>query len=260
MLRVGLTGGVGSGKSSVALVWAAAGVPVLEADAIGRTLMQPGRSVYSAIVEAFGPGVVLPDGQLDRAALAREAFAGGRIDELNAIVHPGVIAAQEQELAQIAAEGAHPIAVVESALIFEASGAEASGAEASGARTSGPEPSGAAQAHETRPAGYTTRATVPGWRERFDKLVLVTAPESVRIERFVTRMAGTGAEEAQRQALRDDARRRIAAQLPDAWKRTQCDYVLENDRTLVLLRREALRVLAALRRDAEAQPPQANRL
>lgn len=218
MLRVGLTGGVGSGKSAVALVWAEAGVPVLSADELGRALMQPGEPVYTQIADTFGPEVVRADGELDRAALARIAFSEGRVAELNRIVHPAVIAAQQRALAALAAAGEHRLAVVESALIFEAS-----------------EGGGAA----------------PGWRERFGKLVLVAAPRAVRVERFVLRVGGADAGEAERARLREDARRRMAAQLPDEWKRPRSDYVIENDRTLVLLRREALRVLAGLRRDAE---------
>ena len=233
MLRIGLTGGLGSGKSAVALVWASAGVPVLEADALGRELMQPGEPVYRAIVEAFGAHVVQADGQLNRAALAREAFQHSRREELNAIVHPAVIAAQDVELYRLEARGEDSLAVVESALIFESSlWWTGEGLANSGFRSAKP--------------------SVPGWHERFDKLVLVAAPEAVRIERFVARAGGSDVGEIEQQRLRDDARRRIAAQLPDRWKRPRCDYVIENDRTLVLLRREALRVLAALRRDAEA--------
>ncbi len=216
MLRVGLTGGLGSGKSAVALVWAAEGVPVLHADELGRALMRPGEVVHTAILEHFGPAVTLPSGELDRVALAREAFENSRLSELNSLVHPAVISAQERALQTLAAAG-HPLAAVESALIFEASGEHA-----------------------------------PGWRERFDKLVLVSAPESTRIERFVTRAAAPDASEAERHRLREDARRRIAAQMSDSAKRPFCDYILENNRSLVLLRREALRALAALRRDAEA--------
>ena len=223
MLKVGLTGGLGSGKSAVAMVWAAAGVPVLQADALGRELMQPGQAVYAAIVEAFGPHVVAGDGQLDRAALAREAFEGGALQRLNAIVHPAVIAAQAAEFHRLAATGQHPVAAVESALIFEASGD--------------------AQQPGTPP-------TVPGWRQRFDVLVLVAAPGATRIERFIARVGGPGASPHTQAELRQDARRRMAAQLPEPWKRERCDYVIENDRTLVLLRREALRVLAALRERA----------
>ncbi|RRA48333.1 dephospho-CoA kinase [Acidipila sp. EB88] len=236
MLRVGLTGGVGSGKSAVALVWAEAGVPVLEADALGRTLMQPGEPVFAAIVETFGPGVVDAEGRLDRAALARAAFDGGGLLQLNRIVHPAVIAAQEQALRRLESEGEHRLAVVESALIFEASG----GLEA-------PTPAGA-PADGVASAG---EATVPGWRERFGRLVLVAAPEAMRVERFALRVGGPEAGPARREQLREDARRRMRAQIPESRKRALCDYVIENDRTLVLLRREALRVLAALRQDAE---------
>ena len=234
MLRVGLTGGIGSGKSAVALVWAAAGVPVMEADALGRALMQPGEPVHAAIVEAFGPGVVRGDGQFDRAALAREAFTGGRLAELNALVHPAVIAAQEREFERLAEGGEHLLAAVESALIFEASGEMPGNTGQNGAD----EPDAGVQPH------------MEGWRTRFDKLVLVAAPEDVRVERFVTRVGGAGASDAEKTRLREDAHRRMAAQLPDSWKRLRCDYVIENDRTLVLLRREALRVLEALLKDA----------
>jgi dephospho-CoA kinase len=236
MLRVGLTGGIGSGKSAVARLWAEEGVPVLEADALGRALMQPGEAVYAAIVEQFGTGVVAPDSRLDRAALAREAFAGGGLAALNAIVHPAVIAAQQTEFGRLEAIGLHPLAVVESALIFEASGGdpgEVSG-EASGRPSIQP----------------SIQPSVPVWRDRFDKIVLVAAPEAVRIERYVLRAGGPDATPEEKARLRADARRRLAAQLPEDWKRSRCDYILENNRTLVLLRRRALEVLRDLRRDA----------
>ena len=229
MLRVGLTGGLGSGKSAVALVWADAGVPVIDADALGRALMEPGQAVHAAIVAAFGPGVVSADGALDRAELAREAFGGNRLAELNRIVHPGVIEAQQQQLARLAGEGRHPLAVVESALIFEAS-------EASQA------PTGASARQEP---------TAPGWRTRFDCIVLVTAPLEVRVERYIARVAGPDPSNEAKERLRSDALRRIAAQLPEEWKRERSDYVIENSRTLVLLRREALALLGKLKEQAE---------
>ncbi len=251
MLRVGLTGGLGSGKSAVALVWAEAGVPVLNSDALGRAMMQAGEPVYAAIVERFGPSVVGPDGELDRAALAREAFAGGRLAELNALVHPAVIEAQERELRRLAQEGRDRLAVVESALIFEASSGEPSLGDASPARSASEIPT--ATASERFP-GQSTGPTAPGWRDRFDVIVLVAAPEPVRVERFVTRAGGRDATESERDRLREDARRRIAAQLPESWKRRHADYVIDNNRTLVLLRREALRLLAALRERAGRAP------
>ena len=94
MLRVGLTGGLGSGKSTVAAMLRELGAQVIEADVLGRTLMEPGQPVFAAIVERFGPEVVGPDGRLNRAHLADLAFRHSHLQELNAIVHPPVIAAR----------------------------------------------------------------------------------------------------------------------------------------------------------------------
>src|SRR5271163_2487116 len=94
MLRVGLTGGLGSGQSTAARLFAALGAHVLQSDAIGRELMEPGQPLYDGMIAHFGPGVVRPDGTLDRATLARIAFTEGRVEELNAIAHPLVIARQ----------------------------------------------------------------------------------------------------------------------------------------------------------------------
>ena len=119
MLRVGLTGGLGSGKSTVAGMLCGLGARVIEADALGRTLMEPGQGVYTAIVRAFGPEVVGADGQLKRGRLAELAFQGGRLNELNALVHPAVIGAQQEWMNQVFAADPAAVAVVESALIFE---------------------------------------------------------------------------------------------------------------------------------------------
>ena len=88
------------------------------------------------------------------------------------------------------------------------------------------------------------------WRERFDKLVLVTAPDWLRAARYAARIAPEPG--GDRPRLEEEARRRMAAQMPDEAKRNQCDFAIENTRTLVLLRREALAVLSALRKDADA--------
>jgi len=75
MLRVGLTGGLGSGKTTVAAIFRSLGAQVMEADAVGRAMMQPGEAVYGEIVKAFGCTVVRADGTLDRRKLATIAFA-----------------------------------------------------------------------------------------------------------------------------------------------------------------------------------------
>src|ERR1035437_7108249 len=117
MLRVGLTGGLGSGKSTVAEILRSLGAEVIEADELGRALMEPGQAVFSSIVEHFGAEVVAPDGRRNRARLAELAFNGGRLQELNAIVHPAVIAAEERWMEQVFARNRAAVAVVESALI-----------------------------------------------------------------------------------------------------------------------------------------------
>lgn len=93
MILVGLTGGIGSGKSTVAALLAARGATVIDADAVTRELQAPGQPVLASIAARFGPIVVAPDGSLDRQALADLVFApdgAEALADLNAIVHPAV--------------------------------------------------------------------------------------------------------------------------------------------------------------------------
>jgi dephospho-CoA kinase len=91
VLLVGLTGGIGSGKSSVSTLLAERGAVVIDADAITRELQEPGTAVFQAMVDRFGPGIVAPDGSLDRPAVADVVFAdAAALADLNAIVHPAV--------------------------------------------------------------------------------------------------------------------------------------------------------------------------
>jgi dephospho-CoA kinase len=91
VILVGLTGGIGSGKSTVSSLLAARGAVIVDADAVTRELQRPGQPVLTAIVERFGQGVLLPDGELDRPALAAMVFSDAEaLKELNAIVHPAV--------------------------------------------------------------------------------------------------------------------------------------------------------------------------
>ena len=209
MLRVGLTGGLGSGKSTVARLFAAHGAHVLKSDTIGRELMEPGQAVYAAIVDHFGSGVVQPDGRLDRVALAKIAFDDGRVEELNAIVHPAVIARQAELSEAIFQKDRRAIVMVESALIFETKYGETKHGET-----------------KYRGSQGTERAR---WHNRFDRIILVTAPEEVKIARFVARSAAGEAITAERQEkLEAEARLRLAQQIPDEQKSALCDYVLTN--------------------------------
>jgi len=176
MLRVGLTGELGSGKSTVAAMLAQHGAIVLSSDEMGRAMMQPGQPAFDQIVDRFGPGIVNTDGTLNRHALAKLAFdpQHPRIEELNAIIHPAVIAAQAEKISEISHTNPHAIVVIESALIFS-----------------------------------TKHAPGRGWRDRFDCILLVTAPDEMKIERFIQRTTPAATDPAQ---LREEARRRLEAQ------------------------------------------------
>jgi len=160
--------------------------------------MQPGEPVYAAIVAHFGAGVVSSDGTLDRSALARIAFGNGgkdagRLEELNAIVHPAVIARQNKLMDEVAARDANAVAIVESALIFE-----------------------------TKFGG--------GYHKRFDRIIFVKTMEELRIARFVARAAGgKSLSDEERQALQTEAQRRIARQTETERNAVHCNYVLTNN-------------------------------
>jgi dephospho-CoA kinase len=200
MLRVGLTGELGSGKSTVARMLAAHGAVVLSSDEMGRAMMQPGQPVFDQIVQRFGPTVLNDDGTLNRRTLAKLAFdpQNPRIEELNTIIHPAVIIAQAEKVAEIGGTQPHAIVVVESALIFS-----------------------------------TRHMPWGSWRSRFDCIVLVTAPDDVKIGRFIQRIA-PGSDDVQ---LRDDARRRLEAQRATIPDDIRC-YTLENDRSMTDLQQE----------------------
>lgn len=106
MLRIGLTGGIGSGKSTVSALLARRGAVIIDSDRIAREVVEPGTPGLAAVVEAFGPQVLTADGALDRPALAAVVFADpGARRTLDAIVHP-LVRARAEELAAAAPAGA----------------------------------------------------------------------------------------------------------------------------------------------------------
>lgn len=118
MLKVGLTGGVACGKTTIGEMLARLGAHVIKADEIAHQLMSPGEEVYDRVVAAFGRDILNEDGTINRPRLADRAFPD-RIEELNAIVHPAVIAAQEQWMEQQFRRDPEAVAIVEAALILE---------------------------------------------------------------------------------------------------------------------------------------------
>jgi dephospho-CoA kinase len=122
VLVIGLTGGIGSGKSTVSALLAAKGAVVVDADAIVREVQQPGTPVFAAMVERFGPGIVAADGSLDRAAVADLVFGDANaLADLNAIVHPAVGAEIARRMEALAAT--HEVVVLDVPLLVESKNA-----------------------------------------------------------------------------------------------------------------------------------------
>ena len=214
MLKVGLTGGIASGKSVVGEMFAALGAHIIQADEISRQLMEPGEEVYREVVRHFGSGILNPDGSVNRSRLAESAFgtsagiAGtkpARVQELNQIVHPAVIRRQQEWMEQVAQRDPRAVAIVEAALILEA-----------------------------------------GMAESLDRLVVVTCRAEQRVERWATRL------NVDKEAARREVARRMAAQLPEEEKIEAADYVIDNSGTLRETRRQVEEVYAALKKEAES--------
>ena len=176
MVLVGLTGGIGAGKSTVAELLVDRGAVLVDADLIAREIVEPGRPALAALVERFGDGILQPDGALDRQALADLAFASddGR-QALNAVTWPAI---QDEVQHRIDAAPHDAVVVLGAALLLESS---------------------------------------VGRSRTYDQVVVVEAPLDDRLDRLEARGL-----------RRDDAARRIAAQMSDADRREHATWVLDN--------------------------------
>ena len=167
MLRLGLTGGIASGKSAVAAMLREMGFAVLDADSLAHKLIEPGQPAYADVLREFGPAVAASDGHIDRTKLGAIVFADrARLDRLNAIVHPRVSEAIFRQFEEWERNGVRDAAFVEAALLIEA-----------------------------------------GYPKHLNGLVVAWCTPQQQLERLLAR----GLSE-------DDARRRIAAQMPVAEK------------------------------------------
>jgi len=213
MLKVGLTGGIASGKSAVGEMLVGLGAHLVQADRIAHSLMQPGEAVYNEVVRHFGREILNPDLSVNRAKLAELAFGAAagnegqrasRIAELNRIVHPVVIRSQDEWMAEMGRQNPHAVAIVEAALILEA-----------------------------------------GAAEHFDRLIVVTCSAEQRVARFAAR------QKIDVEAARKEVVRRMAAQLPDEEKIKAADWVIDNSGTLDHTREQTGVVWERLRAEAE---------
>lgn len=211
MLKVGLTGGIASGKSVVGEMLVAKGGYLVQADRIAHSLMSPGEPVYNEVVRHFGRDILNRDGSVNRAKLAEAAFgppAAGKtvppIEELNRIVHPAVIRSQNEWMNAIGMQHPQGVAIVEAALILEA-----------------------------------------GAEDHFDRLVVVTCNPEQRAVRFAAR------QKTDLESARKEVARRMAAQLPDEEKIKAADFVIDNSGTLESTREQTGRVWQQLKQEAE---------
>ena len=116
---IGLTGGIASGKSTVAARLRERGVPVIDADQVAREVVEPGEPALDSLRQTFGDGIIQPDGALDRKALGAIVFADPqKLMVLNAITHPAIMARVGQRLVELRREG-HRWVVYEAALVIE---------------------------------------------------------------------------------------------------------------------------------------------
>lgn len=180
MMHVGMTGGIGSGKTTVARVFRTLGVPVFEADAEGRKLLDNDAAVQAAVTERFGKQV-MPNGKVDRKALASIVFHDPKaLADLNGIIHPAVRAA----FSRWARAQDEPYVIMESAILAESGG-----------------------------------------HANFDRIIVVSAPEALRLARVVQR---DGAEQSAVKARMDN-------QANDEERYAIADHVIHNDdRQLVM--------------------------
>jgi dephospho-CoA kinase len=215
-LRVGLTGGLASGKSTVAKMFASRGAYVMYADQAGHEAMKPGEPAYQKILEHFGGSVVNPDQTINRKKLGELAFGTGRIEELNRIIHPAVRERMERWMKETSEFDPRGIMIFEAALILE----------------------GGLGKYFDKLIVVTSKQEQK--IERFTSRMLGAENQD---------------QQQRLQALRD-AERRIGAQLSDQEKIAAADYVIDNSRTLAETERQAnliykeLLQLAALRQQA----------
>lgn len=178
MKIIGLTGGIGSGKSTVAQLLVQEGWVLVDADRIARDIVEPGQPALTELAEAFGQDILLPNGSLDRGLLASRAFASReKTDVLNSITHPRI---QEETQARFEAarQGGADFVVYDMPLLVD-----------------------------------------KGLHKDMDATIVVDVDVEERVRRLVEYR---GLEES-------DARRRIAAQIPDDVRRAAADFVIDNN-------------------------------
>ncbi|MHB1553560.1 MAG: dephospho-CoA kinase [Acidimicrobiales bacterium] len=217
MLRVGLTGGIGSGKSTVAGMLARRGAVVVDADEVAREVVAPGAPAYEALVARFGQGVLGPDGAIDRPGLARIAFSdAAALADLNAITHPLIGATLLERLDSLDSDSPEHPGSLDSASPEHPGSLDSASPGHPSSRPAEPGSSGAVGGVAVAVIPLLGPAHVDALRLR--AVVLVDCPIDVAVRRLVE---GRG-------MTRADARARVAAQPSREQRIALADYVVDN--------------------------------
>jgi dephospho-CoA kinase len=206
-LRIGLTGGIASGKSTVVAALREAGAVIVDADRIARDVLAPGGPAYADVVREFGAEVLGRDGAIDRKALAGRIFADPVARRrLNALTHPHIRRRMAEEAEGIAATPGVQVIVFEIPLLLD---------------------------------------TTDGRDLMLNGIVVVAAPENVQLDRLIARDG----------VSRDEARRRLAAQVPLREKVARADWVIDNGGAREATQDQVRRLWEALVARAKGRTP-----
>ncbi|MBT9590944.1 MAG: dephospho-CoA kinase [Thiobacillus sp.] len=228
MFTVGLTGGIGSGKSTVADLFAELGVPVIDTDLIAHQLTKPGGEALQAIREKFPDAAMRADGALDRAALRRIVFSDAAARrQLEAILHPRIRREVERRLNQLHA----PYAIVVIPLLVQRQDrpqGAGRGCKADKSATTTHRPEGGHPEGHKRLAAYPLRVETGGYRDLLSRVLVVDCTEAQQIERTMARSL----------LSREEVVAILAAQVSREQRLAVADDVLTNMATPEALRTE----------------------
>jgi dephospho-CoA kinase len=204
MLKVGLTGSIAVGKSFVVRTLAELGCHIIDADEVARQVVAPGTTGLDLVTKTFGAQVLRDNGELDRAKLGAIVFTDAvKRAQLNAILHPLIIAAQDERIREFEAADENGIVVIDAALMIES-------------------------------GGY----------RRLDKLIVVHCRPEIQLERLMGRD----------KLSREDALRRISAQMPQAEKMRYADYLIDTSDGFEPTREQVATAFAKLDKDRMSNP------
>ncbi len=198
-LVIGLTGGIATGKTLVSNIFKRLGARVIDLDEIAREVVRPGLPAWREIVEAFGQGILIQGGEIDRKRLGEIVFNNpDLLKKLNAITHPRILEEARRRIERIRREEPDAIIIVDAALLVES-----------------------------------------GYHQEMDRVIVVYADEEVQLERLMRRNG----------LSREEAEKRVRAQMPIEEKLSYADYVIQNNGSVEETEREVIDLFKRLKEE-----------